>query len=70
MRPISQEVYGIPRDRVIGSGVALTWKDDGHSGTILRQPQTDVVDRRAGQARTDLEPNRPTTCHRGRKQQR
>ncbi|GCB54755.1 haloacid dehalogenase [Rhodococcus erythropolis] len=44
MRPISQEVYGIPRDRVIGSGVALTWKDDGHSGTILRQPQTDVVD--------------------------
>ncbi|WP_329409634.1 haloacid dehalogenase-like hydrolase [Nocardia vinacea] len=44
MRPISQDVYGIPRQRVIGSGVSLAWKDDGYSGTIVREPKADVFD--------------------------
>src|SRR5579885_2829309 len=29
MRTISEELYGIPRDRVIGSSVALAYRDDG-----------------------------------------
>ncbi|MDI9915028.1 HAD family hydrolase [Rhodococcus sp. IEGM 1379] len=44
MRPISEEVYGIPRQRVIGSGVSLAWRDDGPSGNIIRKPEADVVD--------------------------
>ena len=40
MRPISEELYGIPRDRVIGSSTAL----DYHDGTITRKPEADVLD--------------------------
>ena len=40
MRPISEEMYGIPRDRVIGSSIALDYRD----GTIMRKPEADVLD--------------------------
>ena len=40
MRPISEELYGIPRDRVIGSSTALDYRD----GTIMRKPEADVLD--------------------------
>ncbi|WP_097248453.1 haloacid dehalogenase-like hydrolase [Nocardia amikacinitolerans] len=40
MRPISQDVYGIPRERVIGSSVALAWE----GGTIVHKPELDVLD--------------------------
>jgi hypothetical protein len=40
MRPISDELYGIPRDRVIGSSTALDYRD----GTIVRKPEADVLD--------------------------
>jgi phosphoserine phosphatase len=43
MRPISQEMYGIPRDRVIGSSTALEYVDD-KGGTIMRKPEADVLD--------------------------
>ena len=39
-RPISDELYGIPRDRVIGSSTALDYRD----GTIMRKPEADVLD--------------------------
>lgn len=42
MRPISEEVYGIPRQRVIGSGVALEWRDD--LATLTRRSELDVLD--------------------------
>jgi phosphoserine phosphatase len=44
MRPISQELYGVPRQRVIGSSVSLAWNDDGHGGTIVHMPEVDVLD--------------------------
>ena len=40
MRPISEELYGIPRDRVIGSSTALDYRE----GTIMRKPEADVLD--------------------------
>ena len=40
MRPITEELYGIPRDRVIGSSTALDYRD----GTIMRKPEADVLD--------------------------
>src|SRR4029453_14549529 len=44
MRPISQEVYGVPRERVIGSSTSLAWQPDGAGGRIVRKPELDVVD--------------------------
>ena len=37
MRPISEEVYGVPRDGVVGSTVALAYTPDGSGGTVVRQ---------------------------------
>ena len=44
MRPISEEVYGIPRDRVIGSSTALDYTTDDRGGTITRKAEADVLD--------------------------
>ena len=44
MRPISQEVYGIPREGVIGSAVALAYTPNGRGGTITRQMAADYLD--------------------------
>ena len=44
MRPVSQEVYGIPREGVIGSAVALAYTPDGHGGAITRQMAADYLD--------------------------
>jgi phosphoglycolate phosphatase-like HAD superfamily hydrolase len=44
MRPISQELYGIPRDRVIGSATALEYLSDGSGGTITRKAEADYLD--------------------------
>ena len=44
MRPISDEMYGIPRDRVIGSSTALDYMSDDRGGTIMRKPEADVLD--------------------------
>jgi phosphoglycolate phosphatase-like HAD superfamily hydrolase len=44
MRPISYEVYGIPRERVIGSTVALEYRSDEHGGTIIHKAEADYLD--------------------------
>jgi hypothetical protein len=44
MRPISEEVYGIPRESVIGSAVALAYTPDEHGGAITRQAAADYLD--------------------------
>jgi len=44
MRPISAEVYGVARERVIGSAVALEYAGDEHGGTITRRPEADYLD--------------------------
>ena len=44
MRPISQEVYGIASERVIGSSAALVYTHDEHGGTITRQAAADYLD--------------------------
>jgi phosphoglycolate phosphatase-like HAD superfamily hydrolase len=44
MRPISQEVYGIPRQRVIGSSAALAYTSDERGGTISHKPELDYLD--------------------------
>jgi phosphoserine phosphatase len=44
MRPISQDVYGIARDRVIGSSAALEYTPSEHGGTITRTAAADYLD--------------------------
>jgi phosphoglycolate phosphatase-like HAD superfamily hydrolase len=44
MRPISQEVYGIPRERVIGSSTTLDYTYDERGGTITHKAEADYLD--------------------------
>ena len=44
VRAASREVYGIPPDRVIGSTVALQYRDDGGAGRIVHTAELDVFD--------------------------
>jgi len=44
MRPISQEVYAIPRERVIGSASTLEYVSNGNGGTITHKPEADYLD--------------------------
>ena len=44
MRPISQDVYGIPRERVIGSAPLLAYANDDRGGTITHRAAPDYLD--------------------------
>jgi hypothetical protein len=44
MRPISQEVYGIPRDRVIGSTATFQYTSDDRGGAITHKAEADYLD--------------------------
>jgi hypothetical protein len=44
MRPITDDVYGISRDRVIGSATALEYASNDAGGTIMRKPEADYLD--------------------------
>jgi hypothetical protein len=44
MRPISQEVYGIARERVIGSASTLDYVGNGDGGTIVHRAEADYLD--------------------------
>src|SRR3954454_22306548 len=44
MRPISWDVYGIPRDRVIGSASTLTYTSGAGGGTITHDARADYLD--------------------------
>jgi phosphoglycolate phosphatase-like HAD superfamily hydrolase len=44
MRPVSQDMYGIPRERVIGSSTTFAYTSDGPGGTITHKPAADYLD--------------------------
>jgi hypothetical protein len=44
MRPITQEVYGIPRERVIGSASTFEYSSDDRGGTITHKAEADYLD--------------------------
>jgi FMN phosphatase YigB (HAD superfamily) len=44
MRPISDELYAVPSERVIGSSTALAYTPDEHGGTIMRVAAADYLD--------------------------
>jgi phosphoserine phosphatase len=44
MRPVTEAIYGIPAERVIGSSNALTYQEDEDGGTLVYLAQPDVFD--------------------------
>ncbi len=44
IRPITQEVYGILPEHVIGSTVSLSYREDGDGGDLIHQAEADVLD--------------------------
>jgi phosphoserine phosphatase len=44
MRPVSDELYRVPRERVIGSTVSLAYAGDEQGGTITHTPVLDYLD--------------------------
>jgi phosphoserine phosphatase len=44
MRPVSDELYRVPRERVIGSAVSLAYAADDTGGTITHTPVLDYLD--------------------------
>ncbi len=44
MRPIADEVYGIPPDHVIGSSVSLEFRESGDGGDLVTMAHLDVID--------------------------
>jgi phosphoserine phosphatase len=44
MRPISVDMYGIPRERVIGSSSTLAYTSNGRGGIITHMPEADYLD--------------------------
>jgi phosphoserine phosphatase len=44
MRPVTEEIYGIPTERVIGSSNALSYQEDEHGGNLVYLAQPDVFD--------------------------
>jgi hypothetical protein len=44
MRPVTDELYGIPAERVIGSSNGLRYLDDEHGGTVSYLAEPDVFD--------------------------
>jgi phosphoglycolate phosphatase-like HAD superfamily hydrolase len=44
MRPITQTLYGIPPERVVGSSVKLSFQADDKGASVMRQAGADFVD--------------------------
>jgi hypothetical protein len=44
MRLVTQAMYGIPSERVVGSSTALRYQEDEHGGTIGYGAEMDVFD--------------------------
>jgi hypothetical protein len=44
MRPVTEAIYGIPSERVIGSSTGLRYQEDGSGGTVVYQAEMDVFD--------------------------
>ncbi|MFZ0972430.1 MAG: hypothetical protein WAN22_09400 [Solirubrobacteraceae bacterium] len=44
MRPVTEEIYGIPSERVIGSSTHLRYQEDDFGGTLVYLAELDAFD--------------------------
>jgi hypothetical protein len=70
MRAVTQEIHGIPPERVIGSTNALGYQEDEHGGALVYQATPDVFDDGPAKARAHLEPDRSPPSNGGGQLQR
>ena len=70
MRPVTEEIYGIPPERVIGSSNALRYSRRRAGGTVAYAAEPDFFDDGPEQAGADLEPDRPAADPRRRQHER
>jgi hypothetical protein len=48
IRTYAEQIYGIPRERVVGSSIETRYEVQGGKPSLLRLPQIDFVDDKAG----------------------
>ena len=70
MRAVTEEIYGIPPERVIGSSNALRYAGGRRRRHDRLPGRARRLRRRPGQAGADLEPHRPAADRRGRQLER
>jgi phosphoserine phosphatase len=44
MRPVTQEMYGVPRERVIGSSTTFAYTANARGGVLTHKPEADYLD--------------------------
>jgi hypothetical protein len=44
MRPVAEQLYGIPPERLIGSALGLTYREEGDSGELLYKAAIEFFD--------------------------
>jgi phosphoserine phosphatase len=44
MRPVTEEIYGIPAERIIGTSAALRYQDDDTGGSVVYQAEMETFD--------------------------
>jgi phosphoserine phosphatase len=44
MRPVTQDMYGIPRERVMGSSITFRYTSNENGGVVLRKAEADYLD--------------------------
>lgn len=44
MRTVTEEMYGIPPERVVGSSTALRYREDEHGGSVVYKAEMEVFD--------------------------
>jgi hypothetical protein len=70
MRGFSEELYGVPRERVIGSTVAYRYVEDEHGGVIVQRADLDVINDGPDKAVQIWNVTRPSPHPGGRQLQR
>ena len=70
MRPVAEKVYGIPPEQVIGSSIKTKFEMRDGKPVLVRLPEIDFIDDKAGQAGRHPEVHRPPADRRLRQLRR
>ena len=70
MRPWAERVYGIPPEQVVGSSIKTKFELRDGKPVLVRLPEINFVDDKAGQARRDPDAHRPAPDRRVRQLRR
>ena len=63
MRPWAEKVYGIPPEQVVGSSIKTKYEMRDGKPVLMRLPEVDFIDDKAGQAGRHQQVHRPPADH-------